>query len=138
MINEEKVRLMTKLTLFEEVRGKKMLPLSKYYKEDYISTQMIKSFILGTFAYFILLGMIALYQMEEFVNSFLSMDILNLVTFVVAGYVIFMFLYLLLTYIISYLQYKRAKKSIKAYVGILKKVERIYAREESDTKPINW
>ena len=34
MLNEEKVRVMTKLAIYEQGEGKKYLPISKYYRSD--------------------------------------------------------------------------------------------------------
>ena len=36
MINEEKVKIMDRLALYEKQEGRKYLPVSKYYRSDYI------------------------------------------------------------------------------------------------------
>ena len=36
MINEEKVKIMTKLAMYEQGKGRKYLPVSRYYRSDYI------------------------------------------------------------------------------------------------------
>jgi hypothetical protein len=47
MVNEERVRVMTKTAIFEEGVGKKALPTGEYYRSDYLFIQMLKSFFLG-------------------------------------------------------------------------------------------
>ncbi|MDF2593610.1 MAG: hypothetical protein K0S75_3076, partial [Clostridia bacterium] len=42
MLNTNKVRLMTKLALYETKEGKEDIRLSKYYKTDYVRYQVIK------------------------------------------------------------------------------------------------
>ena len=42
MINEEKVILMTRASLYEEKQKKKALKISKYFRHDYISLQLLK------------------------------------------------------------------------------------------------
>ena len=44
MINEEKVKIMTKIAMYEQGAGKKYLPVSKYYRSDYIGLALIKNF----------------------------------------------------------------------------------------------
>ena len=47
MINEEKVKIMTKLAMYEQGKGRKYLPVSKYYRSDYIGLALIKNFFSG-------------------------------------------------------------------------------------------
>ena len=51
MINEEKVKIMTKLAMYEQGKGRKYLPVSKYYRSDYIGLALIKNFFLVTIGY---------------------------------------------------------------------------------------
>ena len=44
MLNEEKIKIMNKLAMYEQGEGKKYLPVSKYYRSDYIGLAMIKNF----------------------------------------------------------------------------------------------
>ena len=37
MINEEKVVLMTRASIYEEKKGKEQLKISRYFRHDYIS-----------------------------------------------------------------------------------------------------
>ena len=49
MLNNEKIILMTKLSLYEQKNQKKEIKTSKYFRGDYMSLKMLKSF----FTYFI-------------------------------------------------------------------------------------
>ena len=44
MLNEEKIKIMNKLAMYEQGEGKKYLPVSKYYRSDYIGLALIKNF----------------------------------------------------------------------------------------------
>ena len=44
MLNEEKIKIMNKLAMYEQGEGKKYLPVSRYYRSDYIGLAMIKKF----------------------------------------------------------------------------------------------
>ena len=51
MLNEEKVKMMNRLAMYEQGEGKKYLPVSKYYRTDYIGLALIKNFFLVTIGY---------------------------------------------------------------------------------------
>lgn len=51
MLNEEKIKIMNKLAMYEQGEGKKYLPVSKYYRSDYIGLALIKNFFLVTIGY---------------------------------------------------------------------------------------
>ena len=44
MLNEEKIKIMNRLAMYEQGEGKKYLPVSRYYRSDYIGLAMIKNF----------------------------------------------------------------------------------------------
>lgn len=51
MLNEEKVRYMTELAIFEKKEGKKIFPVNRYFKKDYVGGHMFRSFFGYTFCY---------------------------------------------------------------------------------------
>ena len=44
MLNEEKIKLMTGIAMFEKKEGKKIFPLNRYFKSDYISSHLMAAF----------------------------------------------------------------------------------------------
>ena len=51
MINESRVKLMTRLAVYEGGEGKKNMSIGSYFRGDYISVQVIRSVICGTAAF---------------------------------------------------------------------------------------
>ena len=51
MVNEEKVKVMNRLAMYEHGEGRKYLPVSRYYRSDYIGLALIKNFFLVTIGY---------------------------------------------------------------------------------------
>ena len=49
MLNEEKIRIMTGIAMFEKKAGRDILPASRYFKSDYVGGRMIRSFIFTRF-----------------------------------------------------------------------------------------
>ena len=43
MLNEEKIKIMNKLAMYEQGEGKKYLPVSRYYRSDSVSYTHLRS-----------------------------------------------------------------------------------------------
>ena len=56
MLNEEKIRLMTGIAMFEKEANKEIFPVTRYFKSDYISSRLIRSFLAYSFTCLIGVG----------------------------------------------------------------------------------
>ena len=130
MINEEKVKVMNKLAMYENGEGRKYLPVSKYYRSDYIGLALIKNFFLITIGYVLFLAGVAVYYGEYLLDNIHKMDLISMGIGIVAGYVVVLVVFSILTYIQYSVKYYCAKKSVKKYYGYLTKLDKIYSREE--------
>ena len=110
MINEEKVKIMTKLAMYEQGKGRKYLPVSKYYRSDYIGLALIKNFFLVTIGYCLSVAAVAVYFGEYLLENIHKMNLIMLGVYIVIGYLIVLVAYSVLTYIQYSVQYYRAKK----------------------------
>ena len=45
MLNEDKIKLMTELALFEKKHASQMKTVNQYFKSDYISRNLLRGFI---------------------------------------------------------------------------------------------
>ena len=130
MINEEKVKVMTRLAMYEQGEGRKQLPVSRYYRSDYIGLALIKNFFLVSIGYVMILAGLGAYFGEYLMDNIHKMNLVSVGFLLVAGYVVLLAVYTVLTYIQYSVKYYRAKKSVKNYYGELTRLDRIYAREE--------
>lgn len=134
MLNNDKIRLMTKLALYEQKEGKKNIAGGKYYRSDYVSLAMINSAIIATLAYILILGSSVLVNIETVLSVMTAFDMLELGRMVVVAYIIYMLIYLTITYIISRLRYDNIKSELKSYDNNLKELYTIYKKEEENTQ----
>ena len=44
MLSEEKIKIMTNLAMFEKNEGNRIFPVNRYFKSDYISSKLLRSF----------------------------------------------------------------------------------------------
>lgn len=133
MINEEKVKIMTKIAMYEQGNGKKYLPVSKYYRSDYIGLALIKNFFLVTIGYILIIAAIGVYNGEYLMGNIHKMNLVSMGVYILVGYVATLVGYSILTYIQYSVKYYKAKKSVKEYYSQLTELGRIYAREEKKT-----
>ena len=97
MLNEEKIKIMNKLAMYEQGEGKKYLPVSKYYRSDYIGLAMIKNFFLVTIGYCLVLAGIAAYFGEYLIDNIHKMNLVSLGVEAILGYVAVLVLFSVLT-----------------------------------------
>ena len=64
MLDERKVKLMTKLALYEETHGKEDFKISSYYRKDYASLHVIYAFLSVSVGYVCLVGVLLLASVE--------------------------------------------------------------------------
>ena len=130
MVNEERIKLMTRMAAYEKEGHKKNKLIVSFFKSDYVSMQMLKSVISTTIAFAIMFGLYVLYDFELFMKEIYQMDMLEFAKSVIVIYGIFLAVVLLITYIVSLYQYNRALQDTKLYYANLKKLSRIYSGEE--------
>ena len=131
MLNEEKVRYMTELAIFEKNEGKKIFPINRYFKKDYVGGQMFRSFFGYTFCYCLLLLMWVLYKLDELLNDMSIDEILR------AGerwgiiYVAGLAVYLFITWSVYAKRYDYASRSQTMYASKLKHLLKRYDKDRT-------
>ena len=130
MVNEDRIKLMTRMAAYEKDEHKKNKKIVSFFKSDYISMQMLRSVISTTMAFAIMFGLYVLYDFEVFMKEIYKMDMFEFAKSVIIIYMIFLCIILVITYVVSLYQYNRALQSTKLYYANLKKLSRIYGEQE--------
>lgn len=130
MINEEKVKIMTKIAMYEQGKGRRYLPVSKYYRSDYIGLALIKNFFLVTIVYALAIAAVAVYFGEYLMENIHKMNLVSMGIYIIVGYAVVLVVYSVLTYIQYSVRYYKAKKSVREYYSQLTELSKIYVREE--------
>lgn len=134
MLNNDKIRLMTKLALYESKTGKEDIRLSKYYKTDYVRYQVIKSIISATIGYVLILALIMLYKSEYLIKNAVKLDYKTIGLYVLGFYIIIVAIYGLSSIVIYSRKYDLSRKKLGRYYKLLKRLEKMYSDELTDTK----
>lgn len=130
MVNEERLKHMIKMAAFDAKDGKECKPMSQFARNDYVSLQLLRSFLTGTLAFCLIFAMWALYSMEKLMQEINSMDIIGFITSLAVKYLIFMVIYLIATYLVFQDKYTRGRRKVKKFYQCVKKVNKMYEREE--------
>ncbi len=129
MLNNEKIRLMTRMASFDEVEGKKDIAVNGYFRGDYICFQVIKSAIYGTVGFGVVLALYLLYNLESFLADIYKMDMMAFAKDWLTKYVIVLLIYLVISYFVYAFRFSRSKRRIRAYQQQLKQLHQIYEEE---------
>lgn len=130
MLNNEKITLMTKLSLYEEKNKSSEIKTSRLFKSDYLSSKMIGSFACVTIGYILILVLIfsylpdVMFGMLTTTGSFIVM-----VLILVLIYIIIMVAYLIFSYAFYSHRFKEIRGHLKEYNGDLKTLHRIQEQE---------
>lgn len=126
MLNFKKIRMMTKIAVYEKKDGKDDIYLSKYYKTDYVRLQVLKSVISTTIAYALIIAMIVFYRMEYLIKNAITLDYKLIGTYVLGFYLMIITLYGLGSVIYYSMKYDASRKKLSRYFKLLKRLEKIY------------
>lgn len=130
MINEEKVKHLYQLALYDQSEEKRNRQTGRFFRKDYIFKEIIKSFFSGTIVYILVLAMWGLYQGEALLDSVNTTDFLQIAVVIGLCYLAYMAVYLLVTYLIYHVRFTKRRRQLKRYYGRLRVLDRIYERED--------
>lgn len=133
MLNNDKIRLMTKLALYESKQGKEDIRLSKYYKTDYVRYQIIKSIICATLGYALILALIFLYQAEYLIKNAVVLDYKSLGINILGYYIMVVSVYGLGSAVWFSIKYDNSRKKLGRYFKLLKRMNKIYNDETPES-----
>lgn len=126
MLNEDKIKLMTGIAMFEKREGKNIFPMNRYFQSDYISSHMFRSFFAYTVSVILCVLIWVLYNIERLLNSMNLDEVFVLCRQGAALYVVGLACYLALTYRVYYKRYEYSKRGMKVYLAKLRRLDKRY------------
>ena len=126
MLNENKVKMMTKMAIYEKNEGRKMIKTAKYFKSDYIAFGVLRTLITTTKAFIIMLVMGVLYNIDKIITDINNLDYSAIVTGIIICYIVMLILFSVIALIVYSRQYDNSRKGLKRYFSRLNKLERFY------------
>lgn len=129
MLDRSKVKLMTKLALYEQTQGKEDFKVSEYYRKDYVGLHSICSFLWVTLGYICLWILILLASFDALVAHMSVVLMLVMAAVAVVCYVVILIIYAGVTSHVYNQRHKDARQRVKMYNHDLIKLLRMYEKE---------
>lgn len=132
MVNEEKLRIMTRLASYEKNVSEREQREGGYYKSDYIRSHLLVTVWSYSVAFILLSALIALYHFDYLVSAMDIGEMRNLILAAVAVYVLLLLGCIFFTITVYSRLYNRIQKKRKEYYQELKKLEAFYGKSREE------
>ncbi len=135
MINNKKVELMSKVALYEHSEGKQTIRLNKYFKQDYATTNMLRSAPLGFICVILIVALMYIVK-EDWVSSLIrTIGGVATIIVIIVTVVVFIALYCLFSQYMFNHKYENFRGNLRTYGLYLRRLEKIYD-EENEKKEV--
>jgi len=132
MLSKKRIKIIIQLALYEKDEGREDLKNVRYYKNDYVRLNILKSIISMTFGYLIILCMIAMYNLEYLITNAVTLPYKSMILTAVGVYILLMMFYVFITVILYALRYDASKKRVKKYFKYLKYLLKQYQSDNDN------
>lgn len=128
MLNEKKIKLMTKIAIREKNDGKEIRIATDCFKTDYVTLQMVYTAVTTTIGFLILLALYVLGHLEELFMNSGTIEYYALVESVATKYVVCLFVFLLISFFYYTHKYDRAFAKVKSDYADLKSLSKMMGK----------
>ncbi|MBQ3782282.1 MAG: hypothetical protein II838_02410 [Lachnospiraceae bacterium] len=128
MIDAKKVQMMTKLAMFEKKEEQQALQIVEYSRWNYVSMELLKTFVCVTVGYVLLVGLLIFGKMDYYLEHIFTKEFEHFLHKAVVWYIVVIVFYFLVGGIAYYVRYRRAKKKVIVYDRLLSQL-RSYNRK---------
>lgn len=132
MLSEEKIRIMIRLSDYEQNRGRTDFERTRYFKLDYIRMQILKTLVSVSAAVFLVVLLIGLYHMEYIITNALVINYAGMARYFLVIYILLLLLFTFVTVSVSSVQYEASKNRVKEYYADLQELIGYYDREDQE------
>jgi len=122
MIDENKVRLMTKIAIYEKKEGNRNLMISKYYKSDYVRYNVLKTLVAVTVAFWAIIGAYVFIKFDELLAKVSDVDYFDVMYKLLGAYVFVCLGFFFFAQIVYSYRYSMAKPGLIKYNVNLKRL----------------
>lgn len=131
MLDKRKIRLMSRMAMYEKHYIREDMRISSYYKKDYSSLNTLISILWVTIGYIIIAGIIALINMEVILEDLTIQKMVFLVGAVALGYIIVLIIYGFCASSFYKNKHTKAKQRVKRYYRDLTRLGKVSAKEKN-------
>ncbi|MDY5845384.1 MAG: hypothetical protein SPJ92_02350 [Bariatricus sp.] len=130
MLNEDKVKLMTRMAMYESKEGDEDFKISAYYRKDYSSFHTIVTIIWVTIGYAIAVGVGAVAFLDEILKNMNFAFLMMLGLCIITGYIVLVVFYGIVASRFYQKKHNDARQRVKKFNHDLTRLNRMYEREK--------
>lgn len=128
MLDEKKVKLMTKIAIYEKNEGKDMKIASKSFKVDYVTLNMLYTGITTTIGYVLMVVLYVLSNLENLLVNVSETDFPKLLENVATYYVVILILFLAVSLVFYSNKYDRSFEKVRKNYQSLKSLSKLIGK----------
>lgn len=125
MLNEKKIKLMTKIAIYEKKERKDLEIASKSFKVDYVTLQMLYTAVATTIGYFCLVVLYVLGRLEELLLNSGNINYQDLIASAIRNYVLCLIVFLVIALFFYSRKYDKAFEKVKKDFTNLKNLTKL-------------
>lgn len=129
MLNEERVKLMTRMASYESKEGEEDLKISAYYRKDYVSIHVIWTVIWSTIGYIIAGAIAVMAFWEKLLANMNTKNFVLLAVIAIVAYLIVLIISGMVTNKICKEKHNRARQRVKKFNHDLLVLKKMYEKE---------
>lgn len=129
MLDKRRVRLMTKMALYEQKEGREDMNISAYYKKDYMSMKLIANFVWTTIGYGCAVLLILGWGMTSWLERLTLTLLILLAAVIILAYLALMIITTIVAGRIYGKKHRDARMRMKRYNHELLQLIKIYEKE---------
>lgn len=133
MINEEKVRIMTRCATYEKHHGRTDLPIAGFFKSDYVKFNIWKTLLAVLMAFLILTGIFVVGYYEEIFEELNQLHFKKMAILLVAVLLLLLVVYYFIARILYIRRFERVRKGVASYYRDLKRLKEFYDKDGDDS-----
>ena len=129
MLNEDKVKLMSKMAMFETVEGRRVMEIDRYSKRDFIFVQVIKAWILSTIGFGMVFLLTLLLCVDAIAMVLATMSISLILILIALLYLLCVLLSMIFARQKAIKDYEESRRIMSGYKDCVKQLADMYDEE---------
>ncbi len=136
MINEDRVKHMTRMAIFEKKMGPQYQPMLKYSRKDFVALNGWAGFLAGSLFFWACYAAVITYLISFVIENITAMYIMLIALVGLLGYAAYIILHVSAVRRKADKRYRRGRRMIKELGNRYAKLNRMYESERQKTRPL--
>lgn len=137
MLNEKRIKQMSKLAICEERMKRNNVRIHSYYYSDYTRLQVLKTMVAVTIAYWICILGLIVFRLEYLLEHWMDIPYKKYIVMILVLYLAVLVIFFIVSRVLAHKKYKRIECDVKEYYNILNELDRCYEEEKRNDSVIN-